>query len=132
MNVRFFPLFCLPVLCAAILVSCHPVSRVDAALNDVESYINDAPDSARRVLVSVDSTSLRTKRLRARYSLLRIMAQDKCYDDITIPGLLDDAAWFEHHGTPDERMKLWFYRGCIQLELNDENEAALAFSRAEA
>ena len=122
----------LPLVGTMLLAACGPVSHTDALLNDVESYINEAPDSARRVLASVDSTSLRTKRLRARYSLLRTMAQDKCYDDITIPGLLDAAAWFEHHGTPDERMKLWFYRGCIQLELNDENEAALAFSRAEA
>ena len=87
--------------------SCSSVSETKALLNDVESYINDAPDSARRVLMSVDSTSLLTPRLRAQYSLLRMMAQDKCYDDITVPGMLDDAAWFERHGTPDERMKLW-------------------------
>ena len=122
----------LPLVGALLLAACGPASRTDALLNDVESYINEAPDSARAVLMSVDSTSLLTRRLRARYSLLRTMAQDKCYDDITIPGLLDNAAWFEHHGTPDERMKLWFYRGRIQLRLNNHSDAALAFSRGES
>ena len=117
---------------ALLLAACGPASRTDALFDDVESYINDAPDSARTVLMSVDSTSLVTRRLRARYSLLRTMAQDKCYDDITIPGLLDAASWFEHHGTPDERMKLWFYRGRIQLKLVNVNEAAIDFSRAES
>ena len=112
--------------------SCSSVSETKALLNDVESYINDAPDSARRVLMSVDSTSLLTPRLRAQYSLLRMMAQDKCYDDITVPGMLDDAAWFERHGTPDERMKLWFYRGRIQLKKEDMKQAAVAFSQAES
>ena len=63
----------LPLLGALMLAACGPASRTDALLNDVESYINEAPDSARRVLMSVDSTSLTTRRLRARYSLLRTM-----------------------------------------------------------
>ena len=130
MTPRF--LNCLPLLGVLLLAACGPASRTDALLNDVESYINDAPDSARAVLQALDTTELVTRRLRARYSLLRTMAQDKCYDDITIPGLLDDAAWFEKHGTPDERMKLWFYRGRIHLSLNNQNEAALAFSRGES
>ena len=132
MNVRFFPLLCLPVLCAAIFVSCRPVSSVNTVLNDVESYINAAPDSARAALRTLDTTALRTKRLKARYALLRTMALDKCYDDITRPGLLDDAAWFEHHGTPDEKMKLWFYRGRIQSDLGNVNDAAIAYSHAES
>ena len=122
----------LPLLGVLLLAACGPASRTDAFLNDVESYINEAPDSARTALQEMDTRALRTKRLRARYSLLRTMALGKCDEDITVPGLLDDAAWFEKHGTPDERMKFWFYRGNIQLDLSNENEAALAFSRAES
>ena len=122
----------LSLLGALLLAACGPASRTDAFLDNVESYINEAPDSARTVLMSIDSTSLVTRRLRARYSLLRTMAQDKCYDDITIPGLLDQAAWFERHGTPDEKLKLWFYRGRILSDGGNVNEAAVAFSRAEA
>ena len=132
MSNRFLPLSCAAVLCATLLVACHPVSRIDAALNDVESYINEAPDSARTVLQAMDMTALRTRRLKAHYALLRTMAQDKCYDDVTVPGLLEPAAWYEHHGSPDEKMKLWFYRGRIQRAKRLWNEAAVSFSRAES
>ena len=128
MYIRF--LNTLPLLGVLLLAACGPVSRTDALLNDVESYMNERPDSARAVLQAMDSTALRGRRLKARYALLRTMALDKCYEDIT-PGLLDAAAWLENHGTPDERMKLWFYRGRIQSDAQRVNEAALAFSRAE-
>ena len=127
---RFLSLF--PLLGALLLAACGPASRTDALLNDVESYINEAPDSARTVLQSVDASSLRTKRLRARHALLRTMAQNKCYDDLTVPGLLEPAAWYEHHGSPDERLKYWMYRGRIQLAEGRNNEAAVSFSRAES
>ena len=130
MNFRI--LIFVPLLGALMLAACGPASRTDALLGDIESYINDAPDSARTVLAALDTTELATRRLRARYSLLRTMALDKCYEDISRPGLLDDAAWFERHGTPDERMKLWFYRGRIQSDLLNLSDAAILFSRAEA
>ena len=130
MNFRF--LYIVPLLGALLLAACGPASRTDALLSDIESYINDAPDSARTALSALDTTELATRRLRARYSLLRTMALDKCYEDISRPGLLDDAAWFERHGTPDERMKLWFYRGRILADAGEVNEAALAFTRAES
>ena len=122
----------LPLVGALLLVACGPVSRTDALLNDVETYINEAPDSARTVLMSVDSTSLVTRRLRARYSLLRTMAEDKCYDDITITGLLDDALWFARHGSPDEKLKYWYCQGRIHYSRGLLNEAAIAYSHAEA
>ncbi|MBO5545116.1 MAG: hypothetical protein J5951_00475, partial [Bacteroidales bacterium] len=91
-----------------------PFSHVVARLDDVESYINDHPDSALSVLRSVDTTALHTRALRARYSLLRVMALDKCFDDITRPGLRDPAAaWYERHGSADERFKTCHYSGRI-------------------
>ena len=95
----------LPLVCALLFAACGPASRTDAHLNDIESYINEAPDSARTALRALDTTALRTRRLKARYALLWTMAQAKCYDDITAPGLLDDAAWFARHGSPDEKRK---------------------------
>ncbi len=121
-----------PLLGALLLAACGPASRTDAFLNDIESYINEAPDSARTALAALDTTELVTRRLRARYSLLRTTAVAKCYEDIPCPSLLDDAVWYEKHGTPDERLKYWFYRGRIQLKAGNNNDAALAFTRAEA
>ena len=35
----------LPLVGALLLAACGPASRTDALLDDVESYINEAPDS---------------------------------------------------------------------------------------
>lgn len=116
------------------LVSCGLTSRDQTSLllDDVASYINERPDSAQAVLATLDSAALNTRALRARYALLNTMARDKCYMDITIPGLLAPAErYYERHGSPDERMKTLYYRGRIAQDNNDRNAAAVFFSRAE-
>ncbi|MBR5724205.1 MAG: hypothetical protein IKX62_02365 [Bacteroidales bacterium] len=117
-----------------LLAACGSASRrhIAATLDDVETYINDRPDSALAVLEGVDSTALITRALRARYSLLHVMALDKCYKDITAPGLLDEASkWYEHHGTADEKVKTLYYQGRIEQGRNDLSSAAVFFSKAE-
>lgn len=119
---------------ALLLAACGPAprQRTVAVMDDVETYINERPDSALAVLKAVDTTSLTTRALRARYSLLRMMALDKCYLDITAPGLLDPAiAWYEHHGTADEKMKTLYYQGRIAQDKKDQKNAAVFYARAE-
>ena len=114
--------------------SLTPNHRAAAVLDDVESYINERPDSALAVLRSLDSTAAyRGPAQRARASLLHTMALDKCYEDITVPGLLDDAEkWYAHHGTPDEKMKTLYYQGRIFQSKGDMNAAAVAYAQAES
>ena len=122
------------ILFTFLFVACGPSPRQRAAttLDDVESYINERPDSALVVLEKVDSTALSTRAIRARYSLLYVMALDKCYKDITSPGLLDPAVmWYEHHGAADEKMKVLYYLGRIAQDNKDHNSAAVYYSRAE-
>jgi hypothetical protein len=125
------------MLVAAVIASfasCGSTSlrRVAATLDDVESFINDQPDSALSVLRSVDTTALRTRALLARYSLLRVMALDKCFEDITRPGLLDPAvAWYERHGSADEILKMFYYQGCIHYDNKELGAAAISYSQAE-
>lgn len=118
------------------LAACGPAPgrRVAATLDEVESYINERPDSALAVLRALDSTAVyRGPAQRARASLLHTMALDKCYEDITVPGLLDDAEkWYSRHGTPDEKMKLHYYQGRIFQDKGDRNAAAVAYAQAEA
>jgi len=101
-------------------------------MDDAESCINERPDSALAVLERIDSSALTTRSLRARYSLLRTMAQAKSYRDLTVPGLIDDAAaWYDRHGSADDRMKTLYYQGCIAQANKDHNRAAVYYSRAE-
>lgn len=122
------------VLVIGLLLACNPAPErgVSSLLHDVESYINERPDSALAVLEGLDSTVLTTRALRARYSLLHVMALDKCYKDITASGLLDEASnWYEHHGTADEKMKSLYYQGRIAQDRKDQNSAAVYYARAE-
>lgn len=122
------------LLSLLLLGACNqaPCRRVASVFDDVESYINEHPDSALAVLQGVDSTALTTRALRARYSLLRTMAEAKCYNDLTTPGLIDDAViWYGRHGSADERMKTLYYQGCIAQANKDLNGAAVFFAKAE-
>ena len=127
-----FTFIILLAIVALSLASCRAGSRVEVTLDDVESYVNERPDSALTVLQGLDSTALTTRALRARYSLLRTMAQAKSYRDLTVPGLIDDAAaWYDRHGSADDRMKTLYYQGCIAQANKDHNMAAVFYSRAE-
>lgn len=122
-------------LALLLFAACNTESRqrAESTLNDVESYINEHPDSALMVLQTVDSTALTTRALRARYSLLRTMVQAKNYLDLSNPGLIESAAaWYNHHGTADEKMKTLYYQGCIAQANGDLNSAAVFYARAEA
>lgn len=134
MKQLFRNIIALLFLSAFLLTACNlaPHRRVQAMLDDVESYINDRPDSALAVLENLDSTALASRAMRAHYSLLRMMALDKCYKDITTPGLLDPAvAWYEHHGTVDDKMKVLYYQGRIAQDNKDHNSAAVYYAQAE-
>lgn len=122
-------------LAFSVLVACStsPRQRAIALFDDVESFINERPDSALTVLQGVDSSTLFTPALRARYSLLRTMAQDKCYLDISNPDLLTPAdRYYEHHGSADEKLKALYYQGRIAQSNKDQNTAVIFFSKAES
>lgn len=119
---------------ALVFVSCRPVSKFHVAtmLDEIETYINERPDSALSKLQGMDTLVFSSRALRARYSLLNTMARAKNYLDITVPGLIDDASnWYYLHGTADEKLKMLYYKGCIAQVQMDQNGAAVSFVQAE-
>ena len=128
-------LFCFAIAVLSSLLACSPAprGRVAETLDEVAGYVCERPDSALTVLQAIDSTVLKTRALRAKYSLLHVMALDKSYKDISAPGLLDPAVtWYERHGTADEKLKTFFYEGRIAQVNKDWNGAAVFYSQAEA
>ncbi|MCR5276791.1 MAG: hypothetical protein K6D54_03885 [Bacteroidales bacterium] len=109
-----------------------PSCSAGLIMDDVETYIDERPDSALAVLSGIDAGTLQTRELQARYALLYTMALDKNYMDITAPGLLDPAwKYYVHHGAPDERMKTWYYQGRIRQSQHDFRSAIVSFCQAE-
>lgn len=113
-----------------LLVSCDN-RQTKSLLQDVETYIQERPDSALRVLRKVDSLTLNTKSLRARYSLLFAMALDKNYIDTTALSILEPTvAYYERLGSPQDKMLSCYYLGRIYANRKDYPNAVIFSSQA--
>lgn len=100
-------------------------------MNDVESYIQERPDSALKVLLTVSRESLGTKALKAQYSLLYTTALEKNYIDTTDLSVIFPAAeYYAKHGTPTQKMKAFFYQGCIYYNSGEDERAMHYYMRA--
>ena len=90
-----------------------------------DSLMETAPDSALCILDSIDPGSLGGREEKARYALLMSMAMDKNYIDTTDFKVLQPAIdYYPEHGTPDERLRTYYYQGVIHLN-RKEDEAAM-------
>lgn len=113
-----------------LLVSCDN-RQTKSLLQDVETYIQERPDSALRVLRKVDSLTLNTMALRARYSVLFAMALDKNYIDTTALSILEPTvAYYERLGSPQDKMLSYYYLGRIYSNRKDYPNAVIFYSQA--
>lgn len=113
-----------------LLVSCDN-RQTKSLLQDVETYIQERPDSALRVLRKVDSLTLNTKALQARYSVLFAMALDKNYIDTTALSILEPTvAYYEKFGSPKDKMLSYYYLGRIYSNRKDYPNAVIFYSQA--
>lgn len=114
-----------------LFVSC--TSRQTAsALNDVETYIQERPDSALATIRSIDTTTLTTRKLRAHYALLHAMALDKNWIDTTDVNVVMPAVeYYDKHPSGIHQVKAWYYLGRIQQNGNNRTDASISFLKAE-
>lgn len=113
-----------------LFISCDN-RQTKALLQDVETYIQERPDSALRVLRKVDSLTLNTKALRARYYVLFAMALDKNYIDTTALSILEPTvAYYERFGSPKDKMLSYYYLGRIYANRKDYPNAVIFYSQA--
>ncbi|MBO7365609.1 MAG: hypothetical protein J6U28_02820, partial [Bacteroidales bacterium] len=120
-------LFLLSIVVPFVLFSCGR-SRMLAHLEDIESYIQERPDSALAVLEKIDPEKLTGKKETALYSLLHTMALDKNYKDPMDKSLIEPAVrYYSKHGDPDIRLKAFFYKGRISLYNGHFDEAILSY-----
>ena len=118
------------VLFAFSMYSCGR-TEVSKRLTDIESYINERPDSALYALRQIDTLSLRTKAEKAKYSLLHAMALDKNYIDTTDTRIIMPAVeYYGRHGSPKDRLKSLMYLGVEQYNAGLYNQAIVSFYQA--
>ena len=117
------------VLSFLLLGSCVGQRRHDTSLRRVQILLNDAPDSALVLLDSMEAFSAGFSRgTRMHWLLLRLSAQNKCDSVFRSDSLqLMLVGYFDHHGTPNERMTAHYLLGRAYSDMGEAPRALKCF-----
>lgn len=110
------------IILAICLISCNSHSHYRETLSQMESYIEERPDSALAVLKQMNASELSGKEEKAKHALLYSMALDKNVIDKTDFEVLQPAIdYFENNGgSATDKMRTYYYQGRIyQNQGND-------------
>lgn len=114
------------------LASCTVRKAQWNALLDVESYIEEHPDSALSILEAMSAEKIHGRKAEAKFSLLYSMALDKNYIDTADLSIIAPAVqYYRHHGSATDKMLANYYRGIISFNAEDYEEAMQYFVAAE-
>lgn len=114
---------------ACCIASCSNHKQQEA-LSHAESLMEAHPDSALILLEKIKRSELGSKEEQARYALLMSMALDKNYIDTTTFDVLQPAIdYYLENGTPDEKLKTYYYQGVIFLNKGDQEKALNSFAK---
>lgn len=129
-NIYRIPIFLMLTVLVSIVVSCNGRSAVDIRLDEAESLMELQPDSALTILSGIDKVNLQSKEEKARYALLMSMALDKNYIDTTTFDVIQPAIDYyldNGKGSPDDRLRTYYYQGCIFLNKGEKDNALNSF-----
>ena len=117
------------LLIALLLVGCGDRLSM-RQLEQLESRVNDAPDSVLTVLTATDMP--RWGERRALYALLRTQADYKCFVPITSDSLIRYATDYYDGNRKSYRAAMAHYSlGCVYSEMKDDAAAIEAYLRAQ-
>ena len=113
-------------------ISCGKIKDAHNTLNDIETFINERPDSALTILDSFDTSLLENKSVWAHHSLLHAQAKDKCYIDETNDSLMTQVVnYYEGKRDKEKLFKAYYYLGRIQYNAGNYTESMLSYTKAE-
>ena len=121
------------IILALCLVACNRHSKHWETLSQVESYMDERPDSALAVLEHINTSELKGKEERARYALLYTQAKDKNYIDETDLSLICEAQkYFKESDNVRYQFLSLYYYGRVLCNNSDFHKAIIAYTEAEA
>lgn len=113
-------------------ISCGNIRDAHNILLDIETFINERPDSALVILNSFDASFLENRSVWAHHSLLHAQAKDKCYIDETDDSLMTQVVnYYENKRDKEKLFKAYYYLGRIQYNAGDYAESMLSYTKAE-
>lgn len=93
-----------------------------------EDLMDTKPDSAIVILENIPIININNKKIAARYALLKSMALDKNYIDTTTFDVLQPAIdYYTKNGTPDEKLRTYYYQGRIYQNRGEDGSAMSSF-----
>ena len=124
------------IIIISLILFCTSCSKSDktivSVLNTAESCMEQHPDSSLIILNSINLNEISTKANKARYALLKSIALDKNYIDVTDDSLTSIAvAYYGKHGDADERLKAYMYNGRVYENAKDYERAMSNYLYAE-
>lgn len=130
-----FPLLLVLVafIVASMVVSCGGNTEIDSRLTKAEDIMEQHPDSSMAILSGMDRAKLGSDKEHARYALLMSMALDKNYIDTTTFDVLQpaiDCYLDKGKGTPDDKLRTYYYQGRIFQNKGDIDNAIKIFAKA--
>lgn len=113
-------------------ISCGKIKDAHNTLNDIETFINERPDSALTILDSFDTSLLENKSVWAHHSLLHAQAKDKCYIDDTNDSLMTQVVnYYEGKRDKEKLFKAYYYLGRIQYNAGNYINSMLSYTKAD-
>lgn len=120
------------IILAIFLFSCNGHSKHWETLSQVESYIEERPDSALVVLEQIDLSELSGKEEKAKYAVLYTQTKDKNYIDERDLKLISEAKdYYEDLGNVRYKFLSLYYYGRILCNNEDYSSAIIAYTKAE-
>lgn len=103
----------------------------NAALDGVEAYIQDYPDSALVTLQQIPQSSIKGRSAKAKYALLTSIALDKNYTDVRSDSIISRAVnWYERTADYHRLMLSYYYAGKIQFNSSNYSGAVVYAQKA--
>ena len=116
---------------AATFVACERHSEHWTTITEMETIIEERPDSVLNVLQSIDTDELIGDEERAKHALLLSMALDKNVIDKTSFEVLQPAIdYYKDNGTATDKLRTYYYQGRIYQNAGNDAAAMEAFVKA--
>lgn len=111
-----------------LLAACNRDTPILEQMDMAENILNTKPDSALTILENIPVTNIKGKEIKAKYALLKSMALDKSYIDTTTFDVLQPAIdYYIKKGSPDEKLRTYYYQGRIYQNQGDDDSAMRSF-----
>ena len=107
-----------------LLVSCGGNRVVDSKMASADSLMDVCQDSAQTALAMLDSLKVQkpdmSKAQQMHYDLIYAKAMNKSFVDFTTDSVMKQVvAYYDRHGSVNERMLAYYLLGCVYRDLQD-------------